>query len=350
MKKVLIVLLSIVMLFTLACAPETEPPFFPELTPSGSITPGPSNPSGSNPSGTTPSYPSGSPSGTTPSDPSGTPSGTIPSDPSGTPSGTVPSDPSGTIPSDPSGTISLPSGTLPGTPSVGTANDKYVVTISLKDNGGKMTGKDIVKTNIAPITTDLPSNASSFPYISNFTPKDMYELPFAYNKGSGTSLNSLLGIVAETNALSIEERVLNFVRYIYCLSEGKLLLSVSYDTSAIYQTNTTPGYPLVNGGISIRMFISAKQCSLDATTFPTFYSFLYSTYDGLTEGQSLVEYFSKDFVGTANPFIVTPITQNDLAQGAGFWADVFIGMPLTDGVNGSALWNHLCTGGGWNNY
>lgn len=338
MKKVLIVLLVVAMLFTLACAPESELPPFPDLTPSGTPTPGPSNPSGSNPSGSVPS------------NPSGTPSGTVPSDPSGTPSGSVPSDPSGSVPSDPSDTIVLPTPILPGTPSVGTSADKYVVTISLKDNGGKMTGKDIVKTNIAPITTNLPSNASSFPYISNFTPKEMYELPFAYNKGSGTSLNSLLGIVSETNALSIEERVANFVRYIYCLSDGQLLLSVSYDTSAIYQTNTTASYPLVNGGISIRMYISAKQCSLDATAFPTFYSFLYSTYDGLTGGKSLVEYFSKDFVGTANPFIVTPITQNDLSQGAGFWADVFIGMPLTDGVNGSALWNFLCTGNGWKNY
>ncbi|MBR7110349.1 MAG: hypothetical protein IKC83_00585 [Clostridia bacterium] len=273
MKKLIIVLLVFVMLFTVACAPEPEVPDFPDFDPETTPEPGPS---GTNPSGT------------------------------------VPSEPNYVVVGDKYN------------------DDMYSITITLKEKDGKMVEKSVVKTWRKPITENIPSNSSVYPYVSDFVPTATYELPLAYAQDEQTPKEDLLSIFAEQNATSIEERVVNFIRYIYVLTDGKLLLSVSYDTSAIYQTKSIAN-TLVTGGYVMRAYIKAEKCTL-AQDYTTFNSVFYATAKLVQNNPneySYTEWFSKRMFGSY-PFVTTPVSQNNLSEGAGYWADVFIGMPLVE--------------------
>ena len=295
MKKLIIFLLVFVMLFTVACEPGETPPSFPDITPGGTPTPGPSGstPSGSNPSGSTPSG----------------------------------SNPSGTVPSIPSGSTSE------------ITSNYYTVTISLSEQNGKMTKKNILKSEVTPLTTNLPLNANSYPFVSPSVPKNIYELPFSYNFDAQTSTDSLLTMFASYNASSIEERVANFIRYIYCMTDGKLLISVTYDTSAIYQTKSSQDNELITGGFVMRARIKAEKCTLDSS-YSTFNSVFYATapFGTTNTVYSYTKFFSNVLV-KSYPFVFTPITTNNLSEGAECWGDVFIGMPLLETQSG--LWDYI---------
>ena len=85
----------------------------------------------------------------------------------------------------------------------------------------------------------------------------------------------------------------------------------------------------------MRAYIKAEKCTLDTSEFSTFNSLFYaqailSEKDALdNKSYSLTEYFSKRLFG-AYPFVTTPITTNALAEGSGYWADIFIGIPLVE--------------------
>ncbi len=283
MKKLVVVLLVFVMLFTVACAPEPELPNFPDFNPDAAPEPGPSGSS---------------------------------------PSGTEPSEPNYVVVGDKYN------------------DDMYSIKITLKEKDGKMVEKSVVKTWRKPITEDIPSNSSVYPYVSDFVPTDIYELPLSYAQDEQTEKEDLLSIFADLNASSIEERIVNFIRYIYVLTDGELLLSVSYDTSAIYQTKSVAN-SLVTGGYVMRAYIKAEKCTL-TQDYPTFNSVFYATAKlqiNNPNEYSLTEWFSKRLFGGSYPFVTTPVSQNNLSEGAGFWADVFIGMPLVE--TNSAIFPYL---------
>lgn len=281
-----------------------------------------------------------------------------PSTPSGSPSGSSPSgsSPSGSLPSG-----SLPSGSAPSGSSPSVYNEEmFMIKATIKEGSdGKYNEQDVTKSYVRPVSDSalLPSNASSYPYISNAIDKSIYEIAPAYEFKSKTTaeLDSFLGQIA-FNSNAIAEKTMNFIRYIYVQSEGKLLLSVTFDTSAVYQTGNKED-TLITGGYVLRAYIKVEKCTL--TGYENLNSFLYADlYDGDTLVGDMTSYFNKYI----NPFVITPITKdNSLKEGDGVWADIFVGVPLADnnslpvkGPDGKikyvTIWEYITTINDWSKY
>lgn len=271
-----------------------------------------------------------------------------PSTPSGTPSG--------------SNSGSTPSGSQPTTSAVAPApdmtkvleekyNEEMVMTkVSIKEGAsGKYTEKDKTEYFVRPVSNsdNLPSNSSKFPYVSAALDKSVYELTPAYGlkDKNPSELESLLGQISY-NLSSIEDKAINFIRYIYVQSEGKLLLSITMDTSAIYQVDDQGD--LISGGYVMRAYVKIEKCTL--TGYNNLYSFLYSDLydDSQTKLGNLTSYFCEELGNYS--FVITPVSQdNTLTEGSGIWADIFVGIPLLDNSH-SAIWSMLTTSKGWDQY
>ncbi len=290
------------------------------------------------------------------------------------------------------------------TPSDGAYANMYRIKISLgQAQDGRYTEKIVEKEYIRPEsdTSKYPVNKDLYPYIApeSSTPKEVYDTPFAYDYTESTREKILnnYNLIADFNANKLIEKAHTFIRYIYCQTDGDLLLSVTYDTSTIYQTDYVDAN--VSGGYVIRAYVTIEKRNSTGPIMGV-YNFVNETLNaalkdpindgtGRTYTGTLMQYFCNGALGGyvtvkgANrdttkynyeavsgesdlyyqidkttgvkiqsrlngPFFITPISSEiGIAQGNGFWADIYIGVPLVDTLPMEQVWTQLTTDNTW---
>ncbi len=362
MKKILIFLLVIITAFSVACGPvptdPTDPPDLgiPPFNPSGP------SPSGSNPSGSTP------------------------------PSDLPPTTPPAEQP-----------------PAQGGHNNVFQIKITLGEDGnGKYQNKVAEKTliNVKQDTSAYPSNKDKFAFITDFTPKDIYEKPFSYEyvDKSASEIESMQKLVLDFQLDTLIAKTQNFIRYIYVQTQGDILLSVSFDSSCVYQTNyvndiVVGGYvirayvsiekrgstgPIMEEFNSVNALLNAELPAIDETgnnytstlmnyfnngsrnanryvvdesyktKYPSLEKYNYQEVPNKAGHYYLVDKANNNYYHQrlTQHFFINPITQESgISVGNGFWADIFIGIPIGgDTASPSSTWTSLITQNGWGQY
>ena len=208
----------------------------------------------------------------------------------------------------------------------------YTTTLSLSpDENGKMVVRTSTRTYVNVITNSAtrPSNWDDFMYISSAMPKDIYEVDYQYTLGRksnvGSPGNSTTPFdLVERGTSWINLKLFDFIRYVYLQTEGKVLLSVTYDTSFNYQTND------FGGGIAIR----AKMTVVDSNLIGSY------TLNDVFEARCMQDSLLGTFNSTGHRLGIKLINDVALADGASTWCDMQISVPnMVTGAEG--LWTYM---------
>lgn len=201
-------------------------------------------------------------------------------------------------------------------------------TLSIEELDGKMVDRRLTRTYV--YTTDYDfENREDFVYVSKAMPIEIYQVDYLYNCKQVSNMPNFdnptrpYDFVAD-KAEWINNKMFDFIRYVYLQTNGQVNLTFTYDTSFNYKTNEA------GGGIVIRGKLSVKESTLTASV----------TMDDLLNASIGQSTLIKIFNSTGHRLDMRFVDTLSLTTGESAWCDVQIGVPgiVTDADD---LWTYM---------